>query len=134
MKYFCYKCGKANNFYFQKPNNCAFCKTNFSASEENVKFSNSNTCDKKVETVNEFKTLSFKKVRPVFTIDNSFTDKCETFGDLLSSNVDEEIKDNLDFDNNKYYENNVLSEDKKFKSNEDILEQFKIEAGCSRQK
>jgi hypothetical protein len=132
MKYFCSKCGKTTQYNFELPKFCAFCGQSFANQSES-----SASKDKRNNFLNELKlrkninsleteedtfstiesNINFKKIKPSFKFD-LYQPKGESLGSLIENpSAPIEIND----------KNNI-----KPKTKEEILEDFKKEAGSLR--
>jgi hypothetical protein len=134
MKYFCSKCGKTTQYGFELPKFCAFCGQSFAsqtvsprAEEKKNKFLNelklkkninsAEINDENYDTVES--NINFKKIKPSFKVD-VYQPKGESFGSLID-NPSAPIEINN--------QNDVQT-----KTKEEILAEFKKEAGSLRSK
>jgi predicted nucleic acid-binding Zn-ribbon protein len=146
MKYFCSKCGKTTQYSFELPKFCAFCGQSFlnksssiEAEENRTKFLNELKLKKNINSrnieddilynaeynptdqdSNEYKINNFKNIKPSFKL-NIYKNQGESFGSLIDNphkpmDIDENINHNV------------------AKTKQEILEEFKKEAGSLREK
>lgn len=132
MKYFCAKCGKTTQYSFELPKFCSNCGESFSKKSTNNKIEakRDNFLNelkfKKINNINtpnkcdENSHLNFKNVKPSFKL-NIYQKESESLGQILDNPtkpLDSEKKSkNLPTNN---------------KTDHEILEEFKKEAGALR--
>jgi hypothetical protein len=138
MKYFCSKCGKTTLYNFELPKFCSFCGQSFSSpstqsTKDGQKFLNELKLKKNnqantrlinedyIEDVEEevIPNINFKNIKAKFTVDIRKS-QGESFGSLIDNPAAPPIE----------YDNSELN----IKSKDQILEEFKKEAGASRPK
>jgi|LakMenEpi03Aug12_release.lakeMendotaPanAssembly.Ray.scaffolds.fasta_scaffold298058_3 hypothetical protein len=139
MKYYCYKCGKGNTFFSKRPDVCSFCKTIFSSVLEKNKPVLPNTLAYKdnlykEDSIEVSQFVNFKRVKPSFTFQADISKSNHTLGDLINANENSDYFDenNEGTDSIKIKTEQYISDSPR--SSNEILEAFKNEAGCSRNK
>lgn len=127
MKYFCAQCGKTTLYNFELPKFCSSCGKSFSKKLDDNKIQ-ANLDELKLKKINNINTyedhnthpeINFKKVKPSFKL-SQYKNEGESFGSILenpSKPVDQIDK-------------HLFSS--QVKTREEILEEFKKEAGALR--
>jgi hypothetical protein len=128
MKYFCSKCGKTSLYSIDLPKFCSFCGKSFASTiqkrpdpdlyKNELKLKqNINTDEDILSDDDNYVNIDFKKIKASFTLD-VYKPKGETFGNLL--------------DNPVQLTTNNFKTSSQPRSKDDILLEFKKEAGASR--
>lgn len=132
MKYFCSKCGKTTQYNFELPKFCAFCGQSFvnkspskDVEEKRNNFLNELKLKKNINSTDEDENVSiiennvnYKNIKPSFKLD-IYQNKGESFGSIIDNP-------------SKSIDTNTFEKSKNKKTKEQILNEFRKEAGLSR--